>query len=107
MKIFAVTLPGGQVFDGPQSIPQGGISSFQTALGSAVEILIIFAIIIAITFIAWAGFQWATSGGDKAKLSAARAKLTWSIIGLVIVFLAFALVSFVAFFFKIPGGFLF
>jgi hypothetical protein len=40
-----------------------------------------------------AGYQWLSSGGDKASVAAARDKLTYSVIGLVIVVMAFAIVS--------------
>jgi len=40
-----------------------------------------------------AGYQWLSSGGDKAGVEAARNKLTFGIIGLVIVVAAFALIS--------------
>lgn len=40
-----------------------------------------------------AGYQWMTSGGDKAGVTAAREKLTYAVIGLVVVVAAFALIS--------------
>jgi hypothetical protein len=42
-----------------------------------------------------AGYQWLSSGGDKASIAAARDKLSHALIGLIIVIMAFAIVSIV------------
>jgi uncharacterized membrane protein len=104
MKDIAFNLPGGQSINAPGNIPQGGLSNgyVQTIVGNGVNILLILAVILSIIFIAWAGFQWATSGGDKSKLSAARSKLTWAIVGLIITFFAFAILQIIAHFFNAP-----
>jgi hypothetical protein len=43
--------------------------------------------------IVWGGIEWAYSGGDKQRIAAARAKLTWAIVGVVIMLLAFGIIS--------------
>lgn len=40
-----------------------------------------------------AGIQWTSSEGDKEKLSKARSKLTYSIIGLLVMFFAFFVIN--------------
>lgn len=47
------------------------------------------------------GVRWITSGGDKAATEAARGQLTAALVGLVIVFSAWALVRIVGTFFGI------
>lgn len=40
-----------------------------------------------------AGYQWLSSGGDKTSVAAARDKLTHAVVGLVIIVMAFAIIS--------------
>lgn len=47
------------------------------------------------------GISWITSGGDKNKLQAARAKLTWAVGGLVVAFAAFFIVSIIGYLFNV------
>lgn len=58
-----------------------------------IQLMILTALILAIFFIIWSGIAWITSEGDKQKLQAARSRLTYSIIGLVIVLAGFLIVS--------------
>lgn len=64
--------------------------------------MIIFAIAATLILIVWSGVQWASSGGDKGKLEAARRRLTWAIVGLIIVLLAFFIVGIFGYFFNVP-----
>jgi hypothetical protein len=45
--------------------------------------------------------SWITSGGDKQALEGARSKITNGLIGLVILFVAFAVIQFIESFFGI------
>jgi uncharacterized protein YacL len=62
-------------------------------IGAAVEFILIIAVIIALFFLIWGGVRWITSGGDKAKVESARGTIIAAIIGLVIAFLAFFILS--------------
>jgi hypothetical protein len=75
----------------PGSIPQGNQAS--DILSNALTILIVAAVIAALITIIWAGIKWTTSDGDKQKVAAARARLTWGIIGLVIVLLSIFIIN--------------
>ena len=46
--------------------------------------------------IIYAGFRWMTSGGNEENISKAKARLKNSIIGLVIIFISYAIVAYVA-----------
>lgn len=56
------------------------------------------------------GFNWITSGGDKAKLQSARDRITNSLIGLIVVVISWAMLSLAGQFFGVdftlsnPGG---
>jgi len=62
-------------------------------IGAAVEFILIIAVIIALFFLIFGGVRWITSGGDKAKVESARGTIIAAIIGLVISFLAFFVLS--------------
>ena len=47
------------------------------------------------------GIAWITSGGDKGKTEAARNRITAGLVGLIIVFAAWAILSLVENFFKL------
>ncbi len=101
MNYLALTLPGGQTISAPPGIPTGGIGTVSKVFRNSFIIMIIICVALALIFIVVAGIQWILSGGDKTKLQAARAKLTWAIIGLVVAFAAFFIVSLIGYFFKV------
>src|ERR1035437_2852414 len=48
---------------------------------------------VAVFFIIFAGFKFLTSGGDPKQVEGARKTLTYAIAGLIVVFLAFAIIK--------------
>jgi uncharacterized protein YacL len=70
-------------------------------VGAAVEFILIVAVLIALFFLIWGGVRWITSGGDKAKVESARGTIIAAIVGLVIAFLAFFILSLALSFFGI------
>lgn len=54
-----------------------------------------FAGIICLIFVIFGGFKFLTSGGEKEKVEEGRKTITWALIGLVIIFLSFAIVRLV------------
>ncbi len=81
-----------------QSIPRVGNFSDFTSLSNFISGLlnIIFSVAAFLTFIwlVWAAFQYITAGGDKQKLSQARDRVTWAIVGLLLISLAFLVAQF-------------
>jgi large-conductance mechanosensitive channel len=73
--------------------------------GGLVQLAINFILILAaITFffmLVLGGIKWITSGGDKGKTESARSQITAGLIGLVIVFAAWAILSLVENFFGV------
>jgi hypothetical protein len=68
-------------------------------LGAVVTFILIIIAIIALFFLIYGGLRWVTSGGDKAKVDDARKTVIAAIVGLVIAFLAFFILSVVLGFF--------
>lgn len=64
-----------------------------TIVGGAVTFLLIVAVLVALFFLIFGGIRWITSGGDKAKVESARGTIISAIIGLIIAFLAFFILS--------------
>lgn len=101
MDLLALTLPGGNTVNPPSQLPKGGLTTVQTAVGNALSIMIILAVVIVVIAIVWSGIQWATSGGDKGKVAAARARMTWAIIGLIVVLTTFFMLNIIGYFFNV------
>jgi len=74
-----------------QSIGSGaaGISNL---LSKIIELLYIAAGLIFVFMVITSAFQWITSGVDKEAVSKARGRLTYAIIGIVIMALAFVII---------------
>ncbi len=93
LEYLALSLPGGQTVTAPGGIPEGGTDTLSKAISGGISIIMIIAVILCLFAIVRAGIQWASSSGDKTKVAAARSRITWAIIGLVVVFCAFLLIN--------------
>ncbi len=97
--------PFANVSDGTE-----GLTNISRLISSIIGFMTISAFIWFIFQFLIGGFNWITSGGDKAKLQSARDRITHSIIGLIIVVISVAILSLVGQFFGIdftlsnPGG---
>lgn len=67
-----------------------------------VDLIIFAAVLLALGFIFYAGFKWMTSEGDKKKIEEARTTLIYSVVGLIVVSLAFLTISVLGAFFNVP-----
>lgn len=72
---------------GTKDIREGVMAVINTLLG--------FLGIIAIVVILWGGFRWLTGGGNEEKVGEAKKIITAGIIGLVIIFVSYAIAQFV------------
>lgn len=74
-------------------------TSLGTIIGSAISFILIITTIVALFYLIWNGLRWITSGGDKAKVEGARSGIIAALIGLIIAFSAFFILSFALSFF--------
>lgn len=74
-------------------------------LGKILGLLFPLAGAVALAMLIWGGIKFITSGGDPKQAESARATLTWAIAGLVVIFLAYALLRIISFItgVKFPG----
>lgn len=90
---------GNTIINTPANLPQPDTAG--KILSNALSIFITVGIIASILSIIWAGIQWITSGGDKQKLASAKARITWSIVGLIIMFVSFLIINMFGHFFGV------
>lgn len=94
MKELAFTLPGGYRILVPPATKNNAndIVVIINWLPGFIIVLILFASLI---FLVYAGYVWATSGGDKAKLEEVRKIVLSVVTGLLIMILSFFILRFV------------
>lgn len=84
----------------PGALGSGGNDTGPAALGSIISSLVgvflILSFMAALLYMLLGGFDWITSGGDKAKLQSARDKITNSLVGLVVVGASWAVMMIVS-----------
>lgn len=80
--------------------------TFAGIVRGLIGIVLVLAAIIFFFILVIGGIRWITSGGDKAQTEAARNQITAALIGLVIVFAAWAIIQLIQVFFgvNIIGG---
>lgn len=74
---------------------QTGTTAISTFLSNLVVLFYTIAIIVAVFMFLWAAFEWMTSGGEKEKVASARNKILYTIIGIVLLATAFAILRIV------------
>lgn len=94
MHYLALTLPNGKTIgSGGSQIPTGGMDVVKKVASSSIAIFLIVGVVTCLVFIVLGGIQWTSSEGDKSKVTAARSKIIYAILGLIIMFLAFFIMS--------------
>lgn len=83
----------------PANVPTFPIGN---VISAVVGVLLLVSAILAFLYLIIGGIRWITSGGDKEQTTAARSQLTAALIGLVIVFSAWAILRVVGTFFNLP-----
>ena len=86
--------PGGQ-FEALGDLTVGGIIS------GGIRLVLVIAAIVFFFILVVGGIRWIVSGGDKAQTETARSQITAALVGLVIVFAAWAIVQLINVFFGI------
>src|SRR3989339_2209298 len=87
----------------PDMYNTGALDVFSNFIKSLIGIVFVIAVLSFMFLIAWGAVQWILSGGDKAAVQSAQSKITNAIIGLVVLFAAYAILAILGYFFNIPG----
>ncbi|MDD5415436.1 MAG: hypothetical protein PHE48_00345 [Candidatus Daviesbacteria bacterium] len=104
MNKLALTLPGtGNIIDSPV---QDRFPDLGSVLSGLLNITFYIAVFITFYFFIWGAFAYIVAQGKKEDLAKARNRITWSLIGLIIIFLSYFIARFVAEILKtnIKGG---
>lgn len=93
MTQLALKLPGGA-----EILPPDGFNKNYTNLGSfvtgALELVLYVAGTLMLSWFAWGVFQYLFAGGDKEGMASAQKRITYAIVGFLIVVIAFALTEY-------------
>lgn len=98
MKI-SLSLPGGQNIPTNPSIPgmdslKGEFKDLASLLSPLLNIVFYTAVFLAFYFLIWGAFQYILAGGKKEELAKARQRISWALVGLIVVFAAFLIAKF-------------
>ena len=80
---------------GFQELQIGQDRDLKTTIAQVINIILGFLGIIAVIIILAGGFKWMTAGGNDDKVGEARKMIIQGVIGLVVIFAAWAIASFV------------
>jgi len=81
---------------------QLGQLTIQGVIGGLVRLVLVVVALVFFFILILGGLKWITSGGDKGKVEAARNQITHALIGLAIVFVAWAIIRLLGTLFGIP-----
>ena len=86
-------LGGGSVGDIDAYVGQSDDVDLKETIVNIINWILGFLALIAIIIILIGGFEWMTAGGSEDKVTKARARLKYGLIGLAIILLAYLIVS--------------
>jgi TRAP-type C4-dicarboxylate transport system permease small subunit len=75
--------------------------TFPGVIAALIKFTVVIAALIFFFMLVIGGIKWIASGGDKAQTESARNQITAALVGLVIVFAAWAIVALINAFFKV------
>lgn len=100
LNYLALTIPG---IDGkpeqvavPGNIPSGGLAKGEdgaTALQWGISAFLLVITVLSLFFLIFGGIKWITSSGDKSKIDNARKTIIYAIVGLMLAFFSFFIIS--------------
>lgn len=102
MKI-AFSIPGFPNIDSvlPPGVPKGGFGTLNNIIATLVVFALVAGVFYCLYVIAHGAFNIIMSGGDKEKLVEGRERLRYAIIGLLLIFFSFFIISIIETFFGI------
>ena len=102
--VFAQAPTGTPISINVPSPPNFRSTDFGKVISSTFAFLLIVAGLLAFAYLIIGGIQWIISGGDKAGLEAARNRIVHAIVGLIVVFSAWAITLLIQQFIGVYNG---
>jgi hypothetical protein len=90
-----VTLENPLTFCGKGTSALSGQQCVQLIIGNVIKAALGIVGSIALLMIMWGGFRWLTAMGNSEKVEKGKEILIWSVIGLIVIFGAYAITSYV------------
>lgn len=78
-----------------------GLLTLPQIVSTLIKLTLVIAAVVFFFILVIGGIQWIASGGDKAQTEGARNRITAALVGLVIVFAAWAIIALINTFFHI------
>jgi len=94
---------GGTTIEAPNGIPTGGLDTSYSIGSSLLTLVFVLVALLALAYLIWGGIRWVLSGGDKAKVDAARKTIIYAIVGLIFIFMSFFIINFITTFFNVSS----
>ena len=85
MKNLALNLPGGETINNSAS----WFPDLASLISPLLRITFYIAAFLAFYFLIWGAYQYILASGNKENLAKARARITWALIGLMVVLMAY------------------
>ncbi len=92
----ALKLPGGNTIDNPVDNTNVKITDLAGLISPLLNIIFYIATFLAFYYLVWGALQYIMAQGKKEDLAKARAKITWALIGLIVVFLSYTAAKYVS-----------
>lgn len=92
MKL-TLQLPGFSSIPGPSGLDPN-IKDLGSFLSPLLNIAFYIAVFLAFFWLIWGGFQYIMAQGKKEELQKATARITWAIIGLLVIMMAYLIAKF-------------
>ena len=91
----------GTIFESLLLSEEGGTLFLGKILPNIIGLLLVFGVVTFFFMLLWGAVSWIISGGDKAHIESAKARITSALIGLVLMLSTFAIVKLIEAFFGI------
>ncbi len=86
----------------PTLVPAAGLSQIEDTFGHVIQISVAGAFIALFVVLVWAGIKFLTSSGEPKALEAARNAVTWALLGILFMAIAWLVLKLIAAFTGIP-----
>lgn len=90
----SIDLPQFGTINGPSGL-RPEFTNFGSLLSGILGVVFLAAGFIAFFMMFWGAFSYLLAGGDKGKIEGARKRITWAIVGLIVLSLSFAISQYV------------
>lgn len=91
----AAASPAGEIQSGVTAVGGAGAPTLGNQITTVINVLLYILGAIAVIMIVVGGIRYVTSGGDSGAVSSAKNTILYSVIGLIVAIMAYAIVNFV------------